>query len=90
MSLLVSPKVPEAGWAKFRVAHRVLDVAMSEIGLKGACVTAFVGEREAAGVAKHVRMRLEAEVGSRPCPLDHASEAGRSERRAALRREDER
>jgi hypothetical protein len=45
------------------IARRVLDVAVSEIGLDRARVVAIVGELVAAGVAQHVGMRLDAQIG---------------------------
>ena len=39
---------------------------MAEIGLKRPRVVALVGQREAAGVPQHVRVRLEAEPGASP------------------------
>jgi hypothetical protein len=37
----------------------------------------LVGERVAAGVAEHVRVRLQLKAGGTRCPLDHPGEAGR-------------
>jgi hypothetical protein len=48
-----------------------------------------VGEGVAAGVAEHVRMRVELEAGGTRCPLHHTGEAGRRERGAALAYEEE-
>jgi hypothetical protein len=44
------PKVLEPGRRKLGVAHRVLDVAMAEVGLQRAGIVAGVGEGETAGV----------------------------------------
>jgi len=38
---------------------------VAEIGLQGAGIVAFVGEGEAAGMAQHVRVGLEAKLGRR-------------------------
>ena len=62
----------------------MLDVLVPEVGLQGARVMAFVGQREAAGMTKHVRMRFERQPGGSTGGLDHASEPGSSERRNAL------
>ena len=62
---------------------------MAEVGLQGARVVPLVGQRVAAGVPEHVRVRLEGQLGLRACPLDHAGEASGAERRSALRREHE-
>jgi hypothetical protein len=62
---------------------------MSEPRLDGAGIVPLVGEGVAAGVAQHVRMRLEVEAGFRAGTLDHLGEAARRERRAAFAGEDE-
>ena len=49
----------------------------------------LVGERVAAGVPEHVRVRLEAELRLEPCPLDHAGEPCGAEGCPALRGEHE-
>ena len=59
------------------IARRVLDIAMPEIGLDRTRVVAIVGELVAAGMAEHVGVRLDAQIGRDGCPLDHAGEAGR-------------
>ena len=56
---------------------------MPEPHLNGPCVIASVGQSVAAGIAQHVGMSLQLEAG-RCRPLDHAREAGRRERGAAL------
>ena len=48
-----------------------------------------VRERIAASVLKHVRVRLEGQLGFGARALDHASETGSGEWRAALRGEHE-
>jgi hypothetical protein len=58
------------------VARGVLNVAMPEIGLDCARVVAIVGELVAAGMAQHVGMRLDAQIGHGGCPLDHAEKPG--------------
>ena len=52
-------------------------VAMPEIGLDRARIMAVVGELVAAGMAEHVGVRLDAQIGRDGCPLDHAAKAGR-------------
>jgi hypothetical protein len=49
------------------IARRVLDVAMPEIGLDRTRVVTIVGELVAAGMAEHVGMRLDAEIGYGGC-----------------------
>jgi hypothetical protein len=50
---------------------------MSEIRLDRTRVVAVVGELVAAGVAQHVSVRLDAQIGRDGCPLDHAGEGRR-------------
>ena len=50
---------------------------MPEIRLDRTRVVAVIGELVAASVAEHVGMRLDAEIGRKGCPFDHAGEAGR-------------
>ncbi len=40
-----------------RIAHRVLDIAVAEIGLQGARIVSSVRKRVATGVPEHVRVR---------------------------------
>jgi hypothetical protein len=54
------PKTFEPGRGQLRVAHRVLDVLVPEIGLKGAGVVPLGGQRKSTGMAQHVRVRFEA------------------------------
>ena len=51
---LILPETLEAGRRQLGVAHRVLDVFVSQIVLNGAGVVSIGGELEAAGVSKHV------------------------------------
>jgi hypothetical protein len=67
----------------------MLNVLVAEVGLQGAGVVPVIRQLIAAGVAQHVRMRLEAQLGLDASALDHAGEPGRTERRAALGREHE-
>ena len=55
-----APEVLEPDRGQLGVAHCVLDVLVPEIGLKGAGVVPFGGQRKPAGMAEHVWMRLEA------------------------------
>ena len=78
------PEVLEAGRRQLGVAHRVLDVAVPQIGLQRAGIDAVIGELEAAGVAQHVRVHWETEIGRNAKPRDHLTKARGRERRAAL------
>ena len=62
---------------------------MTEPPLDRPGVMPLVGERIAAGVAKHVRMRLQFEAGTNGRALDHPGKARGREGRAALADEDE-
>jgi hypothetical protein len=72
------PEIFEPRRRQFGVAHRVLDIFVAEIRLQRPGVVAFVGERVAAGVPQHVRVRLEPKFGLGCCSLNHPSEPGRS------------
>ena len=84
------PEVLEAGRRQLGVAHRVLDVAVAQIGLQRAGIDAVIGELEAACVPQHVRMDRETEAGRDAESGDHLAKARRRERRTAFRRENER
>jgi hypothetical protein len=59
------PQILEPVRRQLGIAHRVLDVAMPKIRLRGAGIVAGISKGEAAGVAQHVRVRLEVEAGFR-------------------------
>src|SRR5271169_4231194 len=86
----VSPEILEPIRRQLRVPDRMLDIAMAQVGLQGAGIMALVGQRETAGVPKHVRVCLELEARSRTSALYKPRKACRGEGRAPLRREDER
>ena len=86
----IVPEILEAGRRQLGVAHRVLDVAVPEIGLQRTGIDAVIGELEAAGVPQHVRMHRETEIGGNPKPRDHLAKPRGRERRPPLRRENER
>jgi len=48
----------------------MLNVAVAEVGLQGAGIVALVGQGIAAGVPKHVRVRLEGQIGLPASPFD--------------------
>jgi len=74
-SASLSPEIPESSRRQFGVAHRVLDIAVTEVGLQRPRVVALVRQGEAAGVPEHVRVGLEAQTRLSARPLNHASEA---------------
>lgn len=67
----------------------MLDVPVSRVGLQRARVVTLIGQRVAAGVPKHMRVRLEPKLGVAPSSLDHAGEAGGAKGRSPLRSEHE-
>src|SRR5262249_7556303 len=86
----ILPEVLEARGRQLGVAHRVLDVAVAQIGLKRPGIDAVIGELEAACVPQHVRMHRETEIGGNAKPGDHLTKGSGRERRTALRSEDKR
>ena len=60
---------------------------MPQLGLERPRIDAVIRKFVAAGVAQHVGVRLDAQIGRNRRPLDHAREARRRERRTALRNE---
>ena len=62
---------------------------MAEVRLQRPRVGALVRQCVARGVAQHVRMHLEGQLGLDPDPLDHLLQAGHGEGRPPLADEDE-
>ena len=60
------PEVLEPVRRQLGVAHGVLDIFVAQIGLQRPRIVALVGQREAAGMAQHVRMGLEVEAAAPP------------------------
>ena len=87
ISVFLLPEVSEPVGGELGVAGGVLDVAVPEPLLDGTRVVSAVGEREAAGVAQHVRVDREGELGRRADHREQFSEPGRTHRRAPLGRE---
>jgi hypothetical protein len=56
----------------------MLDILVAEIGLKGARNVALVGQRKAAGVPRHVRVSLEAQLGKFPRTFHKPRRVGQS------------
>ena len=67
----------------------MLNVAVAEVGLQGASVVSLVGQGITASVSKHVRVRLEGQIGLPGRPFDHAGEPSGAERCPAFRRKHE-
>src|SRR5262245_63225012 len=86
---LDTPEVLKSRRRQLGVAHGALNVAVAEVSLQRPRVVAFVGQRVAAGMPQHVRVRLECEFGLDRCPFHHAGEPGSAERCPALRGEHE-
>ena len=53
------PEILEPCRRQFRVAHGVLDVPVSEVGLKSSRVVPFIGQGVTARVSEHVWVGLE-------------------------------
>ena len=49
---------------------------MPKVGLQRSCVRSLVRQRKARGMAQHVRMDLEGQLGLDPGTLDHLLQAG--------------
>jgi hypothetical protein len=79
----------EAVRCQLRVADRVLDVPVPEIGLQRTGIMARIGQRKATGVPKHVRVDLEPKASRKPRPLQHPGEARRGKGCAPLTDEHE-
>jgi hypothetical protein len=71
--LLIPPQPLELNRRKLGVADRVPNVLVAEIGLDRPGIGAVVGQLEAAGVAQHVGVDLEAELGGLTCPFNQFS-----------------
>jgi hypothetical protein len=56
----ISKKLPEPLRRQRRVARRILNVAVPEIGLDGTRVVTVIGKLVAAGMPQHVGMGLDA------------------------------
>jgi hypothetical protein len=76
----VAPKILEPHRRQFGIAHCMLDVSVAEVSLQCPGVVPPVCKCVTAGVSEHMRMGLQAKLGLSACALDHASEAGGSER----------
>jgi hypothetical protein len=61
------------------------DVFVPKVMLKGSSVMAFIGKLEAAGVAKHVRMDREWQLGLKAGAGHELANIARGHRTAALR-----
>jgi hypothetical protein len=88
--VFLSPEVLEPVRRQLRVANCVLDILVPQIGLQRSCVVSLISQGKAAGVAQHVRVSLETELGSRPGTLHKPGKTGRGEWCSALRGEHER
>ena len=70
-----APERFEPSWGQLRIAHRVLDVLVSEIRLKGAGIMPLGRQGKPTGMPEHVGVRLEPELRLCARTLDHAREA---------------
>jgi hypothetical protein len=62
----------------------VLDIPVTQVGLKSARIVSFVRESVAAGVSQHVWMRFESQLCLSTGTLDHPCEPCGGEWRATL------
>src|SRR5215475_13633983 len=81
---LIPPKVLESVGRHFGVPDRVLNVLVPEVVLQGSRIVAIVGELEPTGVAKHVRVDGEWQLGGLTEALDKPVETDGADRPAAL------
>jgi hypothetical protein len=65
----ISPEILESSGRQSRIDRRARDRAMTEPSLDRPGVVPLIGEHIAAGVAKHVRVRLEPSPGDASLPL---------------------
>jgi hypothetical protein len=72
------PEILEPRRRQLGIAHRVLDVLMTQVCLQRPRVVAPVCKRVTAGVPEHVRVRLDRKFGPGGGSIDHAREASRS------------
>jgi hypothetical protein len=67
-----SPKVLKPSRRQLGVAHGVLDLLVTQVGLQRPGIRPLVRQREAAGMPQHVGMGLECQPGGDACALKHA------------------
>jgi hypothetical protein len=84
---LSPPEILEPRRRQLGVKHRVLDIAVAEIGLQAARIMPVIRELVAAGMPKHVRVRLEAKASRDVGAPDQSAEARLAKWCAALGRE---
>src|SRR6516162_8055173 len=80
----VPPKILEPVGRHVGVPDRVLDVLVPEVVLQGPRVVAIIGQFEATGMAKHVRVDREWHLGSLTEALDKPVETDGADWPAAL------
>ncbi len=88
-SLSLSPEILEPVRRQSCIDRRARDRAKPQPSPNCPGIVPLVGERIAAGVAKHVRVRLQFEAGAEGRAFDHPGKVRGRERRAALADEDE-
>jgi len=66
---LLPPKVLKSRWRQLGVAHRVLDIFVPEVGLQRPRIMPPIGQGVTAGMAEHVRVHFERELGRDPRTL---------------------
>ena len=78
----VSPEITKPLGSQFRVAHRVLNMAMPEILLDGAGIDAFVREVKATGMAQHMGMDRKGELRVQASAQKNMADGASAERAA--------
>jgi len=86
---LCAPEILEPRRGQLSIPDGVLDIPVTKIGLQSPRVVPLIGQRVAAGVPEHVRVRLEPKPRPGPYPLDHTGEPSGCERCPTLRSEHE-
>jgi hypothetical protein len=76
-AILIPPKILKPPRRQRRVASRVLDIAVPQVGLQRPRIDPVVGQLEPAGVPEHVGVYFDPEVSSDAGALDRTVEAFR-------------
>jgi hypothetical protein len=84
MKKLIPPEILEPPRRQRRIASRILDIAVPQVGLERPGIDPVVCQLEAAGMPQHVGVRLDTQLGDDGGSLDHAIEPRRRQRRPAL------
>jgi hypothetical protein len=78
----VLPEITKPLGCQFRVAYRVLNMAVPKILLNGAGIDTFVREVKATRMAEHMRMDRERKLGVEASAQNHMTDGTITERAA--------